>query len=160
MPDSWLPPLTALAALGCGLVGGVFFAFSTFVLQALARLPAGAGVSAMQSINVLAVRPAFMTALFGTAAVCAAVGVGAVANWSEDGAALLVAGSGLYLLGNVAVTGAANVPLNDDLARADPQADDTAGRWDSYVRRWSRWNHVRTVTAVGACALFLVALAS
>jgi len=31
--------LTLFAALGCGLVGGVFFAFSTFVMKALSRLP-------------------------------------------------------------------------------------------------------------------------
>jgi uncharacterized membrane protein len=29
-----------VAALGCGVMTGVFFAFSTFVMKALARLPA------------------------------------------------------------------------------------------------------------------------
>lgn len=160
MTHAWLLVLTAVAALGCGLVGGVFFAFSTFVLQGLARLPAGAGVAAMQSINVTAVRPAFLTALFGTAAVCVAVALGASTVWGEPDGALLLAGSGLYLLGNVAVTGAANVPLNDALATADPQAAGTDRQWAGYVRGWSRWNHVRTVTALGASALFLAALAS
>ena len=32
--------LTLVAALGCALVGGVFFAFSSFVMKALGRLPA------------------------------------------------------------------------------------------------------------------------
>lgn len=159
MPGSWLLVLTVVAALGCGLVGGVFFAFSTFVMRGLARLPAGAGVSAMQSINVNAVRPAFMTALFGTAVVCLAVAAGALVDRGED-SVLLVTASGLYLLGNVAVTGAANVPLNDALAATDPQDPGAARGWEAYVRSWSRWNHVRTLTAVLASALFLVALAS
>ncbi len=35
----------------CGLVAGVFFAFSTFVMSGLARLPPADGIRAMQSIN-------------------------------------------------------------------------------------------------------------
>jgi uncharacterized membrane protein len=31
--------LTLIAAVGAGLSGGVFFAFSTFVMKALGRLP-------------------------------------------------------------------------------------------------------------------------
>ncbi|MBN1092703.1 DUF1772 domain-containing protein [Blastococcus sp. TML/M2B] len=158
MPTS-LQVLTGVAALGCGLVGGVFFAFSTFVLQGLARLPAAGGVAAMQSINRTAVRPGLMTALFGTAAICLAAGVGAVTAWGEEGAPWVVAGSALYLLGGVAVTAAANVPLNDALAAADPEAEGTADRWRGYVRAWARWNHLRTVTCLAACAAHLMALA-
>ena len=32
-----LYPLTLVAAIGCGLMAGVFFAFSSFVMKALAR---------------------------------------------------------------------------------------------------------------------------
>jgi uncharacterized membrane protein len=44
--------LTVVAALGCGLNAGVFFAFSSFVMAALRRLPPAQGIAAMQSINV------------------------------------------------------------------------------------------------------------
>jgi uncharacterized membrane protein len=44
--------LTFLAALGGGLMTGLFFVFSAFMMTALARLPAGQGMAAMQSINV------------------------------------------------------------------------------------------------------------
>lgn len=50
--DHLLLPLRLLAALGCGLIAGVFIAFSTFVMKALARLPPDEGIAAMQSINV------------------------------------------------------------------------------------------------------------
>ena len=43
--------LTFIAALGSGLVAGIFFAFSNFVMKALARVPPAQGVAAMQSIN-------------------------------------------------------------------------------------------------------------
>ena len=55
------------AAVGCATVGGVMFGFSSFVMAGLARLPAPQGIAAMQSINITAVRPAFMTVLLGTA---------------------------------------------------------------------------------------------
>jgi uncharacterized membrane protein len=35
--DVWFRVFTLGAAIGCGLVGGVFFAFSTFVMRALGR---------------------------------------------------------------------------------------------------------------------------
>ena len=45
---------TLASALGCGLVAGVFFAFSTFVMPALKRLPPAHGIAVMQSINKVA----------------------------------------------------------------------------------------------------------
>src|SRR5205823_10851570 len=43
MIDSLLFALTIFSTLGCGLIAGVFFAFSAFVMNALARLPPSAG---------------------------------------------------------------------------------------------------------------------
>jgi uncharacterized membrane protein len=84
---SWVLYLATLAsALGCGLVAGVFFAFSAFVMPALKRLKPAEGIAAMQAINVAAVTPAFMTVLFGTAAVCGALAVRALLAWDERSA--------------------------------------------------------------------------
>ena len=79
--DGFLAVLTVVAALGCGLNAGVFFAFSSFVMKALARLQPAQGIAAMQSINLVAVTPAFMTALFGTATAAVAVAVWALVDW-------------------------------------------------------------------------------
>ena len=57
---------TFAAALGAGLVAGIFFAFSTFVMGALGRLPQAAGISAMQSINVVVINPVFLSVFMGT----------------------------------------------------------------------------------------------
>ncbi len=150
--------LTAVAAVGCGLVGGVFFAFSSFVLAALARLAPAEGVAAMQSVNRLAVTPAFMTALFGTALACAALLAWGVVRRGEPAAPWALAGGALYLVGTIGVTVAGNVPLNDRLAGLAPGAAGTAGAWAGYVRRWGRLNHVRTAAALAAAAALVVAL--
>jgi uncharacterized membrane protein len=56
------------------------------------------------------------------------------------------------------VTIAANVPLNDQLAKLDPRDADAGVFWGRFVRRWSAWNHVRTVAALAAAALLTVTL--
>ncbi|MFC4947324.1 hypothetical protein [Pseudonocardia sp. GCM10023141] len=69
-----LSPLMAVLArvglLGSALVAGTFYAFSAFVMPALQRLPAAEGVAAMQSVNITAVQPAYLTVLLGTGGVC------------------------------------------------------------------------------------------
>ena len=149
---------TLVSALGCGLVAGVFFAFSTFVMPALKRLVPAHGIAAMQSINELAVTPAFMTALFGTAAAC--LGLVAWTVISSDGrtTALVLAGCALYIVGTIGVTIARNVPLNDRLAKLHPQGADAAGRWDEYVAKWTAWNHLRAAASLAAAAALTIAL--
>jgi len=150
--------VTLGTALGCGLSAGVFFAFSAFVMPALGRLPSGQGIAAMQSINKLAVTPAFMTALFGSALACAGLAAWSVMAWGERPAPWLLAGGLLYLVGAIVVTIAANVPLNDALAATRPDGTGAADRWNGYLRRWTAWNHLRTAAALAATGLLIVAL--
>jgi uncharacterized membrane protein len=149
---------TLATALGCGLNAGVFFAFSSFVMPALKRLPAAHGIAAMQSINKLAVTPAFMAALFGTAVACLGLVAWAAISSGERPAALVIAGGALYLVGTIGVTIACNVPLNDGLATLHPQDAGAASRWAEYVAKWTAWNHVRTVAALAAAAVLTTSL--
>lgn len=114
--------LTLATALGCGLAAGVFFSFSAFVMEGLARLPTGQGISAMQSINRTAVRPPLLIALFGTAVLCLGLAVWALTSSGGRPGAWLLAGGGLYLVGVIGVTIGLNVPLNDELAALDPES--------------------------------------
>jgi uncharacterized membrane protein len=149
---------TLATALGCELVAGVFFAFSSFVMASLKRLPPAQGIAAMQSIIIVAVTPVFMTALFGMAAACLGLAAWAVISWGEGPSALVLAGGTLYLLGTIGVTVACNVPLNNRLATLHPQGAEAAGYWAKYVTTWTAWNHVRTIAALAAAALLTVAL--
>ncbi len=115
MSDEWLRILTLISALGCGLVGGIFFAFSTFIMKALDRLPPAQGIAAMQSINIVVINPMFMAAFFGTALTCAIIIVSTLLSWPKPGGLLLLTGSLLYLLGTILVTIAFNVPRNNAL---------------------------------------------
>jgi uncharacterized membrane protein len=150
--------MTLATALGCGLNAGVFFAFSTFVMPALKRLAPAQGIAAMQSINKLAVTPAFMAVLFGTAVACIGLVAWAAIFSGERPAVWVIAGGALYLVGTIGVTIACNVPLNDGLATLLPQSADAAGRWEEYATKWTAWNHVRTVAALAAAATLTTAL--
>ena len=149
---------TLVTALGCGLIGGVFFAFSGFVMAALRRLPKAEGIAAMQSINIMAVTPVFMTALFGTAVGC--LGIGAWSTMSSGGLtrALVLCGVALYLVGTIGVTIVCNVPLNDRLAKLCPRDAEAANRWEKYLSRWTSWNHVRTAASFAAAAALTLAM--
>jgi len=142
--------LTIGTALGCGAVGGVFFAFSSFVMRALDRLPAAQGIAAMQSINVVVINPVFMTALFGTGAACVALAI-------ADPSPVVLGAAASYLLGVLGTTMACNVPRNDALDALDPGAAEAPSAWRRYVREWTAANHVRTAAGLAAAGALYAA---
>lgn len=123
--------MTLLAALGSGLMTGVFFAFSTFVMQALIRLPSPHGIAAMQSINIAVLHPWFLGVFFGTAVLCAAEVILAVMHWHTPGSVYPLCGSIFYLAGVILVTMLSNVPMNKALARLSHGGDDAVGVGDA-----------------------------
>ena len=54
------------SALGCGLLAGVYFAFSTFIMTALGQVGQANGAAAMNAINSTILRSLFMPFFFGT----------------------------------------------------------------------------------------------
>src|SRR5262249_4566086 len=125
LPMGIIDLLILLCALGAGLVAGVFFAFSTFVMKALGRLAPPEGIAAMQSINIVVINPWFMSAFFGTAlasTVLAVMGMQA----GHPRASWLIVGGLLYVVGTIGVTMAFNVPRNNALAVASPSSPESA----------------------------------
>ena len=148
--------LTFLSSLGCGVIGGVFFAFSTFVMPALARIAPQQGIAAMQSINVAVINPAFMLAFLGTATTSAALALRSLFHWREPSAVYGLAAAVLYLVGTIGVTAFCNIPRNNALAAVAPEG--AVSLWQGYVPAWTAWNHVRTASSLAAAALFVLAL--
>lgn len=145
-------PALVAAALGSGLVAGCFAVFTLVVVPALVALPAPAGLAAMQSVNRTAVRPVFMTLLFGTGVLCLVL---AALELTGDRRLLVPAAAAVYLAGVVGVTVLANVPLNDALAALDA-GDAGAGRtWADAAGVWTRWNTVRSLAALLSATLLM-----
>lgn len=146
-----------VTAVACGLMGGIFYAFSTFVMKALRALPPAQGMQAMQAINITAVQPSLMLALFGTALGSAVVGVNALTRLNDPAAWWGLAGAGLYLLGVLVLTAVYHVPRNNGLAVIDPGATEAPDHWARYAADWTAWNHVRTVPPLLAAVAFAIA---
>jgi uncharacterized membrane protein len=149
--------VTIAATVGAALNGGVFFAFSTFVMTALRRLAPHDGLTAMQAINRAAPSPPFMTALFGTAALCVVVAIDAVRELDASGSAERIAAAVAYLVA-IVTTVMYHVPRNNALDRLDPKSPSAEASWSSYARDWTRWNHVRTVACLSSSTLFALGL--
>lgn len=147
MWPSFARPLTLAAAVGAGISGGALFAFSTFVMPGLRRLPAREGIAAMQQINLKAPNPLYMLALLGSAAACVVVGVPAVRRLDTTAGRYVLAGAVVYVAGTL-VTLVYHVPQNDKLAPLSPTLESSARFWLDYSRNWTLGNHVRTVTSI------------
>lgn len=143
-----------LAAVGCGLMGGVYFAFSTFIMRAFATLEPAQATSAMNAINVVILRSPFMPLFWLTTLAALALVLLELPAWQTSAGRLAIAGGVVYLLGMFGCTVAFNVPLNDSLAAS--AGDATV--WQRYLVEWTRWNHVRTIASAAACAGFVGAL--
>ncbi|GGR71427.1 membrane protein [Streptomyces humidus] len=158
MIDGPYPVLAMLGALATGLMAGVFCAFSVLVMRGLAALPAAQGVAAMNAINSSAMAPAFMVPFLGVAVLCAMIAVVTFVLWPDHGTVHLLLGSALYLCGAFGVTVMANVPRNEALAKRDPASSEAVAYWPTYLREWTRWNHVRAVASAVAALVYALAL--
>ena len=94
----------------------------------------------------------------GTALLSVGVIVLALLNHSHPSAMFFVGGAVCYFAGTFLVTMFGNVPLNDRLASASPTDPAAAELWTHYLDRWTMWNTVRTIAAIGATFLFTVGL--
>ena len=103
------------SAIGCGLLAGLYFAFSAFIMTALGRIGQAAGIAAMNAINIAIVQSLFMPIFLATTAASAALVVTALLRWGEPGAMAMVAGGALYVLAVAA--------LSDGLDVVEPRAD-------------------------------------
>lgn len=149
--------LYGLAITGAGLVAGLLFAFSNFVMRALAELPNDKGMFAMQAINEKIINPVFMIFFFGTPVLCVLILIQASQNLEAAGSFFLLFGSLSYLIGPFGITIFFNVPLNNRLAETDLVEAETA--WPIYQKRWQYWNHIRTYISIFSIALLAFGVA-
>lgn len=156
--DTFVTALLWFGAIGCGIMAGVYFTFSAFVMKSLASIGASAGIAAMQSINDVILRSAFMPLFFGTSLAAAAAVLLYAMNPDFSGGIWMALAGGIYFAGMFLCTVFFNVPLNNKLKATDPASSEGAEVWIMYLRVWTRWNHVRTIASTVASAFFIRAI--
>lgn len=158
MPTDWIVYACLLLGLSSALVGGVFQAFSDFVMRGLLLAQPAGGIDSMQQINRTVLRSEFIVSLLALAPL--SVGF-AIFGWLQlDGLArnLIVAAGVVYSLTVFFVTIAGNVPMNRRLDSLSANSPEAAGYWRVYGLRWTRLNHLRTVGSITTAGLYLVAM--
>ena len=150
--------IIVVSILGAGLVTGLLFAFSNFVMKALADLPSEKGMFAMQRINETIINPIFMVLFLGTPILCSVIVVNAGLKINEPGNLFLLVGALAYVIGPFGITMLFNVPLNNLLARAD--VSNSNDIWPMYQKKWQRWNHIRTYIGVISVVFMAIGLGS
>jgi uncharacterized membrane protein len=144
------------AILAYALVGGVFLAFSDFIMRSLSLTDGVGGVEAMQVINREVFRWVFMALFLGMAAVSLVISGYAAISLSGPAGTLILLSGLVYLVGCFGVTVVFNVPMNEALAGMDLAAEATQTYWTgTYLPRWTFWNTVRTI-ACGLGAMLLM----
>ncbi len=149
--------LVVLTILGAGIVTGLLFAFSNFVMSALKDLPNDKGMYAMQQINKKIINPIFMFFFLGTPILCIFILFQTLSDFKFTNDIYLTIGAFAYLLGSFGITMLFNVPLNNQLETTNSSDADTV--WPDYQNRWQKWNHIRTYVGIVAILLLSVGLA-
>lgn len=151
----WLFLLTQFSILAFAALGGVFLAFSDFIMRALGATSDRGGAEAMQAINREVFRYVFMALFLGMAPVSLLLIIGAALT--ADQPAPLIGAGAVYLVGAFAVTVARNVPMNNALAAGDPSSAEIQDYWrNTYVPGWTFWNSIRAGACVLAAAVLLI----
>jgi len=146
------------SAIAIGLMAGLYYAFSAFIMRSLDAIEVSAGIRAMQAINRIIVKSSFFPIFFASTLTSIALVVLAATDVSAPGSGFMAGAGALYVLGMFGVTLVGNVPLNNRLERAVDDSPQGAALWAYYLRVWTRWNHVRTLSCVGAFVLLIGAL--
>ena len=155
---TWFTILIFIAVLGAGIIAGVFFTFSTFVMKSLAVLSPQKGIAAMQSINLIILKSLFILVFMGTSLLSLVLGIMAILKWGQPGMVFLLVASALFVVGSFLVTMVFNVPLNNELDAVGSNSAEAIPVWERYLSDWVIWNHVRTIASLAASGGFIYAL--
>jgi len=140
-----------------GLMAGIYFSFSVFIMKSLAQLPAMQAAQAMNKINDVIVNTSFLPVFFITTLWYAGLIVWSFASWQGQQSMWVIAVAVIYVLGMFGVTAFGNVPLNNQLKAQEANPAMLQQVWQEYLRRWTRLNHLRTLSCMLACALLAAA---
>ena len=148
--------LDKVAIISFGFIGGVYFAFSFFVMQSLKKTSASDAIRTMNTINLVILKSPFMILFFFSSFIAFILFLENLILYklmSNEGFASLI-----FLLGMFICTATKNVPLNNKLADFDfndsncnPEIE-----WNDYYKNWIKWNHVRTTSCFTSMVLLLI----
>ena len=143
-----------------GLMGGIYFTFSVFVMKALNQLPPLQAGEAMNKINDVIINTLFLPVFFISTLWHAGLIVWCFADWKNPQSTIMITAALLYIVGMFGVTVFGNVPLNNKLKFSIDKKDEQSliQSWKEYYQPWARLNHLRMTSCIFSCALLTLAI--
>ena len=160
MTTNWVVYACLFAGLASALVGGVFQAFSDFVMRGLILAEPAGGIESMQQINRTVFRSAFLATFLVLVPTQLVFAGYAWFKLGGSGQTLIIAGAAIYVTTVFLVTMLGNVPMNEHLDKLPHHSSEAAAYWADYGRFWTWWNHLRTLGSVATAVCMLLAAVS
>ena len=150
-----------LTILLTGLSAGLFFGWSVSVIPGIRCISDRNYLKTMQSINRAILNPWFFIIFFGSGILLIVSSIEQFRQSVDASFWTLVCATMAYLAGTTGITILGNVPLNnmlDSLSIQDLSPDDLKQLRQSFESRWNRFHMIRTVFAVSAFLLLIMAM--
>jgi len=157
MSYEWPLYLSLFLALWSAVVGGVFSAFSEFVMSALSRAAPAGGIESMQQINKTVIKTQFVAGILLITPLSVLFALYGLTALNGPALTALVLAPIVYVPTVFLMTMFGNVPMNQQLDRFEPTSAEATEYWATYVRVWTRLNHFRSIGSVVTAALYLFA---
>lgn len=138
-----------------GIMAGVYFAFSVFVMKSFAQLPAFQAAQAMNKINDVIVNTLFLPIFFGSTLCYIGIIILQFFDWQSGHSEIMIAAAIIYIIGMFLVTAFGNVPLNNRLKASETNDQDLTLLWPPYLYKWTRLNHLRTISCLISLTLLV-----
>lgn len=157
MTYEWTLYLCLFLALWSAVIGGVFSAFSEFIMAALLRADPAGGIESMQHINRTVIRTQFVAGILLIAPASILFALYSLTIFEGAALAALIAAPLVYVPCVFLMTIIGNVPMNNRLDRLDHTSPEARAYWARYGRNWTRLNHVRSLGSVATGAIYMAA---
>ena len=157
MTFEWTLYFCLFLALWSAVIGGVFSAFSEFIMSGLLRTAPAGGIEAMQHINRTVIKTQFVAGILLIAPF--SIGFAIYGFFAFEGTArsALVLAPLVYLPSVFLMTIFGNVPMNNKLEAFDHDAVEAQAYWARYGRDWTRLNHFRTLGSIATAVIYIAA---
>ena len=157
MLQDWPIYLSLFLALWSAVIGGVFSAFSEFIMSALLRTNPEGGIEAMQQINHTVIKTQFVVGILAIAGVSIAFALYGNSAFTGGARRALILAPIIYIPSVFLMTIFGNVPMNNKLESLVHTSSEAEAYWPIYGRVWTRLNHIRTLGSVATSVVYLVA---
>lgn len=140
-----------------GLVAGIFFVFSIAINPAFRQLSDLQYIQAMKAINRVIEKPAFFFVFMGAPIFTSITGF---MQQNKETSILLFISFFVYLIGVFGITVFINVPLNNTLGKfviSSASPSELSQARASYAEPWNFWHNMRTIAAVVAFIISIMA---